>query len=499
MPNEARPPCSLCTLDAAAAELIFRRENRGVDQPWVHVETRSLHPICISCDEWVGKVTQSATGGQDPRLRGLGFPVSDRAPRSTLSPIRAKLREPDGEAVIPGVLIDTSPSGMEVRVGWLPPSEGGELEVRLDVDGFATPLLCRLLGSHGEGGQLVAHLAYPELVPAQEALLAPVLAAAVDPGRSHVTDDADASAESAERCDFCAIPLGEEAYAVDVMPYRGQFVRGFVYRHAGTVRQYRLCLGCWSWCRSLVFDDSAARGVSFRRDTGPIGSWLAPVAYDASAAFLSADDEHVLRTALDGMGRWCSVLGPAAARQFAGRPNEVLFINGSAKGRANELLQAIGPAGARRTVVLGRIDAMSDICTALGEGAGDFVISPLTPDQVAGAFERISQEDRTEGHDELTGLPIYRRVPGAYGQPCQVIAVTVGPSDDLRQTAWLLRRFLRGYDRVGASVDRGLEAHVYCPDEALRRVLERLRTLLGTHAKVSPIDRVEAEGGSLAA
>ena len=482
MSKSTHATCTICTQAPAEAEVIFRRENRGIDQPWVHVETRAAHPVCPACRQWIAKVLHSAASPSEG-FRGLGFPADARGPRRATPAIAAEIRDPESEIAVPGGVDDASPAGLAIRLGWLPHLAGNEADVRLEMDRFTVPIRCSLVGSHQDGGQVVAHFAYAELGPEQERLIGGLLAmGGATADRGHQTDN-----NANDRCDFCSTPLGDEAHAVDVMPIGGQQGRRF-----GTVRQHRLCVACWSWGRSLLFDDAAARGTSYRQNEGGSGSWLAPAAFDAAGAFLLPDDEHVLRQAVESMGRWCSTLGPVAARQFAGRPHEVLFLAANANNGATELLGKLTQEATARTVVVGKIDAIRDVGSALAAGAADFLASPLSPHQVAGAFERLAQPDRLEGRNAETGLPIYRRTPGVYADPCHVVNVTTPPSEDQRTVAWLLRRFLRGYDRVGASADTGLEAFIYCPDASLPRVLERLRTLLGAHAKIAPVDRIES-------
>ena len=70
-----RPPCSLCESEYSSGVLEFRREQRGVDQPWVHVETRGEVPVCPACSRWVHQVLGAAADrGSMERLPG--FPVA---------------------------------------------------------------------------------------------------------------------------------------------------------------------------------------------------------------------------------------------------------------------------------------------------------------------------------------------------------------------------------------------------------------------------------------
>ncbi|MGE5596458.1 MAG: hypothetical protein ACM3S1_10555, partial [Hyphomicrobiales bacterium] len=52
-------------------------------------------------------------------------------------------------------------------------------------------------------------------------------------------------------------------------------------------------------------------------------------------------------------------------------------------------------------------------------------------------------------------------------------------------TFLVLRRFLRGYDRVGVASDGTLPAMIYCRAEHIDGVVQRMRTLLGPSAEVA--------------
>lgn len=381
-----RPPCGLCVSEYSSGVVEFRREQRGVDQPWVHVETRAEVPVCLDCTQWLHKVLGAAAdrSGAD---RPSGFP-----------------------AAAPGA----------------------------------------------PGGQF--------------------------------------------NCDFCGVHLLDEAHVLDLIPERGRFVRRFSYLHAGAVRQHRLCVACWTWARSLMFDPAAVRGTSTRRDEGPPGTWLGATALDACSANLLAADAAVIGEVTQAGERRHIPLSMERARHFGGASSEVLFVGCSAAGRASALLQGLAERARERTVVVARIDALEDMANALGLGAAEFITSPVTPQQVAAAFDRVAAGHDADREPGGGGLPVYARVPAATPQPGQVIDVTVPASEDIRETAWLLRRFLRGYDRVGAAPSGGLEVTVYCPDNAVQRVLERLRVLLGRGVKLQLADRIEpAVAGARAA
>lgn len=374
-----RPPCGLCVSEYSSGVLEFRREQRGVDQPWVHVETRAEVPVCLACSRWLHKVLGAA------------------ADRSLVE------RPPGFPATAPGA----------------------------------------------PGGQF--------------------------------------------NCDFCGVHLLDEAHVADLIPERGKFVRKFSYMHTGAVRQHRLCQGCWTWARSLTFDPASARGTSTRRDEGPPGAWLGATALDACSVYLFEPDAAVLHDVAGAGQRRYIPLAPERARQFGGASTEVLFVGCSTAGRAANLVGSLSERAKSRTVVVARTDALEDMANALAMGAAEFATSPLTPHQVAAAFDRIQDGHDAERTPGKAGLPIYARLPANLPHPGQVIEVSVPASEDIREMAWLLRRFLRGYDRVGASEAGGLEATVYCPDAAVPRVLERLRTLLGRGVKLQLADRIESE------
>ena len=115
------------------------------------------------------------------------------------------------------------------------------------------------------------------------------------------------------------------------------------------------------------------------------------------------------------------------------------------------------------------------------------LVSPLTPQQVAGAFDRLGDPSWDSERDPILGLPLVAGGEARHGFPCHRIAVTPVASDDPWEVALLLRRALRGYDRLGADADGGLAVLLYCRDEHLGRTLARLETVLAGRVRLAAV------------
>lgn len=160
----------------------------------------------------------------------------------------------------------------------------------------------------------------------------------------------------------------------------------------------------------------------------------------------------------------------------------VFFVGAGRKDRAFSFVASL-PENLRASVaVIGRPDCMEDAIDALKLGAGDLLASPLSPQQVVGAMERLSETGALRERTKATGLPIYRADDRTGGN---LLTVKLGTGDELSLAALTLRRFLRGYDRVGEDGTGNLAALVYCPPEDMPAVVGRIEVVMGERAKVS--------------
>jgi hypothetical protein len=97
------------------------------------------------------------------------------------------------------------------------------------------------------------------------------------------------------------------------------------------------------------------------------------------------------------------------------------------------------------------------------------------------------------GRNEATGLPSYWMRP-RFGLPCHLVEVVPPAGEGSLDVFLVLRRFLRGYDRVGIADDGSLPAILYCSDEHIDGVVRRMRRLLGVGYQVRVLGRAGAEG-----
>lgn len=299
------------------------------------------------------------------------------------------------------------------------------------------------------------------------------------------------------RCDYCAAELPRYCFAVDLVPDSRRFVRSSLLHHVGQIRQHRVCRQCYAWLRSVLEDSSAMRGASSRQGEGPTGGWLTTIAADAAALFLLRRDEAVLAQTVATMGRSLRRPTVAEAQALGGTDPPVIFVAPNQFGRAAMIAGSLPALARARMVVVARPDSLGDAAEALRRGAGDLLASPLSPQQIAGAMERVLSGVGSE-RGEAAGLPIYRAPVARPGVACHSVLLRPAAGDDARAVALLARRFLRGYDRIGEDGKGALVALIYCNEPDLTGVLRRMRLLLGERctlqraAKAAPLERQQA-------
>ena len=88
-------------------------------------------------------------------------------------------------------------------------------------------------------------------------------------------------------------------------------------------------------------------------------------------------------------------------------------------------------------------------------------------------------------HDRRPGLrPLCINECRRYNLPCFPISLILRPGDDVPSLILLLRRFLRGYDRIGVDERGRLMALVYVPLEHADGVLGRMGKVLGERVRL---------------
>jgi len=257
-------------------------------------------------------------------------------------------------------------------------------------------------------------------------------------------------------------------------------------RHVGSVKQHRLCYQCHAWWRTTLNDPSAVRGTSYRADDGPFGSWSTTHAFHAYSIYRGERDIDLLDgTVHSGSTTFRPIDVEDLTREpFDGRG--VLFIGAGKLDRATSIVRSVPESARRRCVIVARPDCVQGAMAAMSLGAGDLLVSPLSPQQVTGSFDRLGDASRLS-RDGETGLPILTETAPKFGQPGHLIRVQPATNADLMPTVMLLRRYLLGYDRVGVDGKGGAVAVVYCPAEHLSAVVQRMPVFLGGRVRIESV------------
>ncbi|MCC6380922.1 MAG: hypothetical protein IT304_00360 [Dehalococcoidia bacterium] len=281
-------------------------------------------------------------------------------------------------------------------------------------------------------------------------------------------------------CDLCGQAASENATSVSATPSNPAGGRP-------TAAHYRSCPACLSWFQELLNDESLAR-MGRRGHAGegqpPPGGRL-----QGFGVGLTFEDDEVVRQALAAMGHTYSTSSAREAPYAAGDPHALLFVAAGPTADAAAVLDAIPRADRGRTVVVARQGQAFAAMEALRRGGGDLLAAPLSRWQVAGTLHRLEDREAVAGRDPVTGLPVYRAL-ARFGFPCQVLAVRPGPGVPSVDVFLSLRRFLRGYDRIGMNVDGTIPVHLYCEDAGVQRVVQRLGMLLGCSCAITVRERV---------
>ncbi len=283
-------------------------------------------------------------------------------------------------------------------------------------------------------------------------------------------------------CDYCQASLRGVAIAVDLVPGSASTQAGRS-RHTVAIRHQRLCGYCAAWLQSVVHDPSAMRGASARQAEGPMGVWRSLIGASAATSRLSAMDSMVVATTVEANG-FQSIELPVSRMPDALREGYVGFV-GPGERSSEQLIQRLPAELSARVAVVAHTDGLEDAVAAMRAGAAEFLASPLSPQQVAGAIDRLLGAAQATGRGPLLGLPKYQgQISDGYGVALP-IAIRLLKPEHAAMAALLLRRFIRGYDRVGEDGAGGLRAMVYCPPADLPLVVARLAPLLADYARVS--------------
>ena len=283
-------------------------------------------------------------------------------------------------------------------------------------------------------------------------------------------------------CGLCRARLGDEAFGIDLVPTERHSVKRGKLRNGGAIQQHRVCYQCRTWCETVANNGAAGQTNVGRSAEGPFGAWFAGEPTNSVAVGLSDRDAFVISSVvLDGGRAFRTVEGGVASMA----PAETLFIAASTSTRSRRMIENLpSPRERARVVVVGRSDAIDDAFEALRLGAGDLLVSPLSPQQVTGAYRRSQELQAGAARDPRSGLRVYGAEPPLFGMPANPIRITLKSPKLLFQTALLLRRFVRGYDRIGVDQHGELCVIAYCPPDHVAVIVERLSSFLGTDAQV---------------
>ncbi|HEY5476095.1 MAG TPA: hypothetical protein VIK11_05190 [Tepidiformaceae bacterium] len=314
-----------------------------------------------------------------------------------------------------------------------------------------------------------------------------------DPSWPGLPAPVDAAPSDYAHCNFCRSALAPQAYGIDLVPMTTEFVRRSLYRHHGSIQQHRICRQCYTWCLTLIHEDPEVRGQSARAYESGFANWYQQVARDVWASGLIERDEAVVWNACHGAGRDFVRIALADTRFLPHDPSRVVFIE-AGQGRTVRAIRALPESARSRVIIVARPDTIEEAMDGMVLGAGDVTVSPLSPEQVAGSLERVADLSQRKRHAG-TGLTIYPdNEPGAHGLPSNTLAVGLERHDTPRGAFLRLRRFLRGYDRVGVDAEGNLRVVVYCPCEYAPRVSERIQMFLGDGTTV----RIAGQGAPIA-
>ena len=255
--------------------------------------------------------------------------------------------------------------------------------------------------------------------------------------------------------------------------------------------QHRVCANCLDWLRDVVDQESASRWANRRGADDPRGGMPVDVRYRVVSVGLSLEDEELLREIVAELGyRYVE-----SAENLPTNSEVVRFVAASEDGLATAVANSLPITERVRTVVVSDAATLADAVEALRLGAADLLASPLSRQQISGQFDRLADPFAVSSRDEKTGLPSYWR-RSRFGLSCWELDVTPAPGSGPLETFLVLRRFLRGYDRIGVRDDGTLPTMVYCSDDHIEGVVQRMRRLLGPATQITIAGRAPADGAS---
>ena len=275
-------------------------------------------------------------------------------------------------------------------------------------------------------------------------------------------------------CDSCQSELPEQAVSLEFVPL-AQLLKGWSRtRREGALRRLRLCRLCLGWWRTSIAHPHHLTGTSVRKQEGPGGGWLSQSHGNAVTFALRPRDSSVVATTMAADQAQHRV-AQSAIRLAAG---ELALVGAGKRGRAAAFVRALPLPMRRRVVVVAHLDQVADAREALLAGASELLASPLSPQQVVGAFVRGDAWPQPE-KDPQSGLPIYSKAKVNRDATYLQFSVPSESPRQLLELALLARRSVRGYDVVGTDGKGEICLWLMAESANAQRITERLALVFG--------------------
>lgn len=289
-------------------------------------------------------------------------------------------------------------------------------------------------------------------------------------------------------CDICHGLAGETAFDVRLEAAVTPASPAPLTRLYTTSRSHRVCEGCLSWFRDLLGQESATRWTNRRAAHDPRGSAPADLRYRAVCHGLSDAERELVREAAAHLGHSFE----NDPREIDAPEERVYFVAAGSRRQAFVFTNSLPITERVRVVVVASPEHVQDAADALRYGAADLLAAPLSRQQITGAFDRLADPLAVKSRDEATGLPVYWLRP-RFGLPAHLVEVRPPHGADGLDVFLVLRRFLRGYDRIGMATDGSLPVIIYCSDEHIDGIVRRMELLLGPGYDVTVRGRAPAD------
>ncbi|MBI2767260.1 MAG: hypothetical protein HYX53_15290 [Chloroflexi bacterium] len=275
-------------------------------------------------------------------------------------------------------------------------------------------------------------------------------------------------------CSFCIGSHEGDHFRADLVPTAIEMAPAQLHPLASEPSPYRLCRACLGWVRDLIDHESVTRWANRRPGDGPGDGWRFQALGRVLGFGLEEHDAEAVRETVESFGgRYFE-----AGIEHRPEPGDVVFVGVAADAAASRFAGAGRERGFPVIAVAHAADVVPAI-HALHAGASDLLASPLSRQQVAGAFDRLSDASSIIARDAATGLPAYRLAP-RFGLACHELAVRTPPAADELAGLLVMRRFLRGYDRIRAGRPGEFIAQVYCDPAEIGAVARRVGRILGS-------------------